>query len=275
MKNKYDLLLLGCLVLALASCGRRETDTQPEATGAKKSRTDRGAEPKPTEKIPVASMAKVVVHGRQKSFGEKTLNGKTRHFVMLDLDKGLTIQAWASQDLHAAYRKSHQEKVAAMKAKLGQLEKDALEKAGKKTLNDKDLEQLKKDADKVGQEFDRAIEDMDFYIAEGSLRFLPQGKSPLFADESIQIDGTVGPHTPGGTHGGLARGRAIVEGQALPGKYPLGGDEHSPLAIENGQAPILVTGLLAHQNAKAEDLVRVTGKLVLGANRAIVLQAGQ
>jgi hypothetical protein len=91
----------------------------------------------------------------------------------------------------------------------------------------------------------------------------------LIADKITVIDPTNEAAFP-------APGSAWVHGVAVHGKFKVGAAEFSPLAVENGSQPIVLTGKAVKgldDPATIKGTIRASGKLRLGEQGTLVLDA--
>ena len=70
----------------------------------------------------------------------------------------------------------------------------------------------------------------------------------------------------------LAKGGALVEGEAVLGKYRVGKNEKSTLAIKNGANVIVVSGKLPKEQ-ELQGTIRVVGKLCVAEQGTLVMDA--
>jgi hypothetical protein len=68
-------------------------------------------------------------------------------------------------------------------------------------------------------------------------------------------------------------GEITVKGQALAGKFEVSKGNFTPLAVENGSSPILVTGKAVEQAAAAKGAIVVHGKLLIQKQGPLVVEA--
>ena len=69
-------------------------------------------------------------------------------------------------------------------------------------------------------------------------------------------------------------GEIMVAGQAMPGKYKVGKNNITGLAIQNGSSPILITGNV-EQLREAKGKIFVSGKLIVAKQGPLVVEAKQ
>ena len=72
-----------------------------------------------------------------------------------------------------------------------------------------------------------------------------------------------------------AEGKAYVEGPAICGKKDLKKFEEPTLAVQNGDAPVVLTGDKASDEAAKHGMIGVTGRLSVDAKKGLIVIAAE
>jgi hypothetical protein len=187
---------------------------------------------------------------------QTTEGGKTTTVVVLHLNKSTTVRAEVSQTLEAVQ-------------KLGRADLEKLLARDQERLREA---QKAGDPEKVKRIEQEYRDRLRTYISSPPV--VVEGRLTL-SGQQLSLRGMVRPLDAAGKAKAPPLGSAVVEGEALPGEYVFGKGQKSPLAVRNGLTPILVSGKLASENARAKGRVRVTGRLRLGDNGSLVVEADQ
>jgi hypothetical protein len=196
----------------------------------------------------------VTITGSRELTQQTTVGGKTTTVVVLRLDESSSVRAQVNQTFET-------------------VEKLAIEDAMKRLARDKArLEEAEKagDTEKAKKLRKEYLDNAASYVK--SRPMIVEGTLVL-SEKQLSLSGVVRPLDAADKPEAPPLGSVLVEGEALPGEHAVGKEQKSPLAIKNGASPIIVTGNLAKENSQAKGRLRVSGRLRVADNGALVVDA--
>jgi hypothetical protein len=202
--------------------------------------------------------AKVTITASRGSVQQTTQGGKTTALIVLQLDKSTKVNAEVNQTAREVIEFSVQE----MKKRLAR-DDERMNEARKS----KDLAKVQRIQQEMRENMASSMSNPPT-VVEGTLSV--NGRL-------LSLRGMVRPFEAADKPKAPPLGSAIIQGDAVPGEYPYGKgrDQKSPWAIQNGAAPIIVTGKLAAEHAQTKGPVRVIGKIRVADNGALIVDADQ